>query len=48
MFALHPIYIHLPVLTKDPKILQEIEKEKKELNKLALIDYEVNVFWSKQ
>lgn len=40
--ALHPIYIHLESLTTDPKLLQEIKKEKELLNKLPQVDYEVS------
>lgn len=41
VFALHPIYIHLPRLIEDPRIKGEIEKTKKELNALPRVDYEL-------
>jgi len=40
VFALHPIYINLDKLTKDPNILKEIAAKKLALNALPKIDYE--------
>uniref|UniRef100_A0A6B2KXF1 4-alpha-glucanotransferase n=1 Tax=Arcella intermedia TaxID=1963864 RepID=A0A6B2KXF1_9EUKA len=40
VFALHPIYIHIPALTRDPEILQRAKLISQTLNELPLIDYE--------
>jgi len=38
--ALHPMYLHLPAITKDAALLKEIKAKTDELNKLADVDYE--------
>jgi len=48
VFALHPMYIHLPGLTKDAAILKEISEQSKKLNALPEIDYELTLEFKKK
>eukprot|EP01114_Cavostelium_apophysatum_P001401 TRINITY_DN1120_c0_g1_i1.p1 TRINITY_DN1120_c0_g1~~TRINITY_DN1120_c0_g1_i1.p1 ORF type:complete len:903 (+),score=270.21 TRINITY_DN1120_c0_g1_i1:338-3046(+) len=38
--ALHPLYLHLPAITKDAALLKDIDAQKQKLNALPQIDYE--------
>ena len=40
VFALHPIYVHLPAITKDAVIRKEIDEHAQKLNALEELDYE--------
>ncbi|EGC36898.1 hypothetical protein DICPUDRAFT_46840 [Dictyostelium purpureum] len=40
VYALHPIYIHIDSLTKDPKILATVAQHREKLNSLPALDYE--------
>lgn len=40
VFALHPMYIRIDAVTKDPVILKEVSEKREILNKLPQVDYE--------
>ncbi|KAK5581142.1 hypothetical protein RB653_001170 [Dictyostelium firmibasis] len=40
VYALHPIYIHIDSITKDSKILAQVNEHREKLNKLTTVDYE--------
>ena len=46
-FALHPIFLHIPGLTKDKELIKDYEEERIKLNQLHQIDYEavLNLKW---
>ena len=46
-FALHPIYLHIPTITNDVKLIKEFEDERVKLNQLTQVDYEavLNLKW---
>lgn len=41
VFALHPQYMRIDAVTKDPTILKEVAEKREVLNKLPQVDYEV-------
>jgi hypothetical protein len=41
VLALHPLYIHIPAMTKNEEILKIHSVARAQLNELSQIDYEV-------